>query len=135
MKVVFDTNILISGNFWRGAPYRCLLSVHAGLVDLVVSPPIMEELERVLVTKFCHSADETNEVMALIYKSAILVEISGKLHVVEDDPDDDKFIETAHVAGAEYLVSGDYHLLAIGTYAGIKIITAQPFLELIKKLD
>ena len=52
MRVVFDTNILISAAFWRGALYGSLLAAHAGLADLVLFPPILAELNRVLIEKF-----------------------------------------------------------------------------------
>ena len=129
MKVVLDTNVFVSGLLWRGAPYRCLLAIRAGLADLVVSPPILEELRRVLMTKFHHTAAETEEVLAFVRESATLVEIPGTLQVVHDDPDDDKFVETAELAGAAYIVSGDRHLLALGTYKGISIIGARAFLD------
>jgi hypothetical protein len=58
VKVVLDTNIFVSGLLWRGAPYRCLLAVRAGLADLVISRPILDELRRVLATKFHHTAEE-----------------------------------------------------------------------------
>lgn len=96
MRVVLDTNILVSALLWRGAPYRCLLAVQAGLADLVISPPILEELRTVLVTKFRHTARDADEAIGLIQAAADVVEISGQLRVVPDDPDDDKFVETAH---------------------------------------
>jgi len=43
LKVVFDTNILISGHFWKGPPYRCMLAIDAGLATLVLSDPILTE--------------------------------------------------------------------------------------------
>ncbi len=129
MRVVFDTNILISVAFWRGAPYRSLLAVQAGLADLVLSPPILAELNRVLLEKFQFSEAEAQEVVSLARSCATLVEIPDTLRVVPDDPDDDKFIETAQVAGAPLIVSGDTHLLRLRSYQGIDIITARAFLD------
>jgi putative PIN family toxin of toxin-antitoxin system len=129
VKVVLDTNVVISGLLWRGAPYRCLLAIRAGLADLVVSPPILAELRRVLVTKFHHTAEEAEEVVAFLLESATLIEIPGALRVVHDDPDDDKFVETAAVAGATYIVTGDRHLLALRSYQGISVIGSRAFLD------
>mgnify|MGYP001609976202 FL=1 len=131
MKVVFDTNIFISGLMWRGAPYRCLLASLAGLVELVVSPPILDELRRTLSTKFGFTDEEVEQVMSAVRESASLVEIRGELKVVADDPEDDKFIETAHVAGAAYVVSGDRHLLSVGSYGEIRIVSARVFLDML----
>ncbi len=129
MRVVLDTNILVSALLWRGAPYRCLLAVQAGLADLVVSSPILEELRTVLVTKFRHTAIEADEASGLIRSAAGLVEISDRLRVVRDDPDDDKFVETAQAGGADLIVSGDRHLLELGSAAGVTVITAREFLD------
>jgi predicted nucleic acid-binding protein len=62
--VVLDTNILVSALLWRGAPYRCLLAVQAGLADLILSPPILEELRTVLATKFRHTPAEADDAQA-----------------------------------------------------------------------
>ncbi len=131
MKVVFDTNIFISGLMWRGAPYRCLLASLAGLVELVVSSPILDELRRTLATKFGFTDEEIEQVVGVVRESASLVEIRGELKVVADDPEDDKFIETAHVAGAAYVVSGDRHLLSLGSYGEIRIVSARVFLDML----
>jgi len=131
VKVVLDTNILVSGLLWRGAPYRCLLAVRAGLADLVLSMPILEELRRVLVEKFHLPAQDAEEALHFVRESATLVEIPGELHVITDDSEDDKFLETAQVAGATLIVSGDRHLLALRTYAGISVIRARTFLDML----
>ena len=132
MRVVFDSNILVSGLLWRGAPYRCVVAIRAGLAELVVSPPILAELHRVLVAKFEHTEAEAEEAVSFIQTSATPVEISGTLQVVQDDPDDDKFLETAQVGGAAYVVSGDRHLLALGSYRGISVTRARTFLDLLR---
>lgn len=112
MRVVLDTNILVSALLWRGTPYRCLLAVQAGLADLVISPPILEELRGVLLAKFHFTASDADEAVALIRAAAAdTVEISSQLRVVSGDSDDDKFVETARIGRAELIVSGDRHLL------------------------
>lgn len=131
MKVVFDTNILVSAMLWRGTPYRCLLAIRAGLAELILSPPIMEELRGVLNKKFAMTKEEADANIAVVQESATLIEIPGTLRVVTDDPEDDKFIETALVAGAQWLVSGDKHLLRLGGYRGIKVISARAFLDML----
>ena len=52
LKVVFDTNILISGHFWKGPPYRCMLAIDAGLATLVLSDTILTEFGEKLTGKF-----------------------------------------------------------------------------------
>jgi putative PIN family toxin of toxin-antitoxin system len=131
VKVVFDTNILVSAMLWRGTPYRCLLAIRAGLAELVLSPPIMEEFRGVLSKKFAMTKEEAEENIAVVLESSTLIEIPGTLRVVTDDPEDDKFIETALVTGAQWLVSGDKHLLRLGGYRGIKVISARAFLDML----
>jgi predicted nucleic acid-binding protein len=60
------------------------------------------------------------------------VEIRGDLHVVAADPDDDKFLECALVGGASYIVSSDHHLRDLKEYEGIKIISVQEFLTIVR---
>lgn len=129
MRVVLDTNVLVSALLWRGTPYRCLVAVQAGLAELVVSPPILEELRTVLVTKFRHTAADADEAIKLIQATADMVEISGRLRIVSEDSEDDKFVETAQVGRVECIVSGDRHLLALGPAAGVPVITAREFLD------
>ncbi len=133
MKAVFDTNILVSAIFWRGSPYRCLLAAQAGLVELYVSPPILAELVRVLQDKFQLSPEWVDEVVGAVRGVARVVEISGTVHVVVDDPSDDKFIETAQMANVEYLVSGDHHLLTYGELGEVRVVTARMFLDILSQ--
>jgi len=92
---------------------------------------LFSELRRTLATKFRFTDEEIEQVVAVVRESASLVEIRGELKVVADDPEDDKFIETAHVAGAAYVVSGDRHLLNLGSYGEIRIINARAFLDML----
>lgn len=57
-NAVLDTNIIISGLFWRGAPYRCLLAALAGLFEFIITEDILDELNSVLEIKFHLSRDE-----------------------------------------------------------------------------
>lgn len=133
MKVVFDTNILVSAMLWRGTPYRCLLAIRAGLAELILSPPIMEEFRDVLSRKFALTQEEAEENSAIVQESASFIDIPGTLRVVPDDPADDKFVETAMVGGAQWLVSGDKHLLRLKEYQGITVISARAFLDMLAK--
>lgn len=129
VKVVFDTNVLVSGHFWKGPPYRCLLAVKAGLAVLVLSEPILTELGEKLTVKFGVSKTEVDSIVERLRTGAELVHIEGKSGWVSQDPDDDKFIETALVGGAGLIVSGDRHLLTLGNAEGVEILTARQFLD------
>lgn len=124
---VFDTNVLISALLWHGAAYQAILLAKAKIVRAVYCDSMLAELTEKLRSKF--EFDE-NHIEAVVYQTRQYtekVEIPGTLHVVTQDPDDDKFIECALVAGAKWIVSGDRHLLALGEYQGIRILNAQSF--------
>lgn len=126
-RVVFDTNIWISGLLWRGKPYQCLLLARAGIVRPIYCQVMLAELSGKLRSTFDFSE---NRIQAVVYElrgMAEQVEIPGSLHVVVDDPDDDKFIECALQAGAPVIVSGDHHLLDIGAYKGVCVLSAADF--------
>jgi putative PIN family toxin of toxin-antitoxin system len=127
-RVVFDTNIWISGLLWRGKPYQCLLLARGKAVQHVHCTEMMAELSEKLRETFGFSE---NRIRALLYdvrRVSERVEITGEIQAVADDPDDDKFIECASVAGASAVVSGDHHLLELGSYKGIPILSAAEFL-------
>lgn len=129
VKVIFDTNILVSGHFWKGPPYRCLLAAEAGLAVLVLSDPIVSELREKLADKFALSTAEVDAIVDRLSTHAERVPVQGRSGWVQQDADDDKFIDAALSAGATIIVSGDRHLLALGTVEGIEIVTARQFLD------
>jgi putative PIN family toxin of toxin-antitoxin system len=128
-KVVFDTNIFVSGHFWKGPPYRCLLAVEARLAVLILSDPIVSELREKLTDKFGVPAAAVDAIIGRLGTHAEHVPAGGRSGWVPQDPDDDKFIDAALSGGAAIIVSGDRHLLALGTVEGIEILTARQFLD------
>ena len=127
-RVVFDTNVWISGLLWRGKPYQCLLLARSGLVQPVYCLPMLSELTQKLRDPF--GFDE-NHIQAVVYdyrRISERVEIVGDLCVVSDDPDDDQFVECAVVSGASAIVSGDRHLLNLREYQGIRVFSAAAYL-------
>lgn len=128
-RVVFDTNIWISGLLWRGKPYQCLLLARAGVVQAVYCPQMVVELAEKLRRAFGFSENRLHAALYDLRGVAQQVEIPGDLQVVAADPDDDKFIECALVAGAALIVSGDHHLLDLGEYKGIRILSAAELVD------
>ena len=132
-RVVFDTNVWVSGLLWRGKPYRCLLLARSGLVKPVYCQAMVDELLRKLQDKFGFSEDRLKEVKADLFRIGESVEISGALEVVSNDPDDDKFIECALLARASLVVSGDRHLLDLQEYEGIHVVSPAEFLRVVSE--
>lgn len=125
-RVVFDTNILVSGHFWKGPPYRCLL---ARLAVLVLSDPIVTELREKLTDKFALPVAEVDAIIGRLTTHSERVVVQGRSGWVQQDPDDDKFIDAALSGRAAIIVSGDRHLLALGTVEGIEVLTARQCLD------
>jgi putative PIN family toxin of toxin-antitoxin system len=130
VKVVLDTNVFISGIFFRGAPQAIMTAWGQGLLQLVVSRPILEEYDRVgreLSTRM--SGFDLAPVFQLLDAKALVVESSAPLHVVREDPSDDKFLECALEAGKCPIVSGDRHLLKYDNFRGIAILKPRSFVD------
>lgn len=129
MRAVLDTNVLISGLLWRGNPHRCILAAEGGLYELVLAEPILQELKDKLIVKFDNTPREAEDSVAGLQRVATLASIAGKTGWVLADPDDDKFVEAAIQGNANFIVSGDHHLLSLGTVEGIPVLTPRQFME------
>ena len=133
MRVVIDTNIWISGLLWRGPPWRLLRLAEQGEIELCVSPSMLSELAMVLsyarlqprITQLGLTSEEL--VSYALNLSTVFEEPQGE-PVVAADPDDDVFLHCAAIAGASCVVSGDRHLLDLGQYQEIPIISVDEFL-------
>jgi putative PIN family toxin of toxin-antitoxin system len=128
-RVVFDTNIWISGLLWRGKPYQCLLMARGKIVEAMYCQPMAAELSKKLRNTFGFTENRIHAAIYDLRRTCTSVEITGQLRAVAADPDDDKFVECAVVAGASVIVSGDGHLLKLGQYGDIRVLTTAQFLE------
>jgi len=129
MKVVLDTNIIISAIFWGGIPEKILDCLSEGKFTLITSEQIVAEISDVLMDFDMPVAD------ILIWRrylleNSIIVKPTTKIEVCMDKKDD-KFIEAANTAKADFIVSGDKHLLILKEYQQTRILKAREFLELL----
>ena len=123
MKIVIDTNVVISGTFFGGHPQSILRAVVEGKVLASATAEIVDErmLQR-------GQGRIRKEILFPFMEKLHLIEPHSDIHVSRD-PDDDKFISCANDAKALYIVSGDADLLVLGRYENIEIITAKEFCE------
>ena len=128
-RVVFDTNVIISGLIWRGEPYRCLLMARAGLCQALYCDEGLAELTEKLRSKFGFSVERIRGVAFDVRSHFTRVQIKGTLRVVLRDTDDDKFVECAVTGGASTIVSSDRHLLDLINYHDVRIVTPNQFIE------
>jgi len=130
MKVVVDTNVLVSGVFFGGMPSRILEAWREKRTDVVVSPDILEECRRVgehLETQFTDVS--LAPFLALLVMNAEIIEPPDLPEQVSRDSDDDKFIACALAGGCHVIISGDKDLLSISGYRGVKVVAPREFLE------
>ena len=132
MIVVLDTNILISSIFWRGSPYKVVLNAIKKKYYLYLSGEILDELEEKLSLKFKFPEDKIKDHIGILKEYGKIVEPTIKVDIIKEDPDDNKILECAVSCNADYIVSGDHHLLKLKEFKGIKIVTAKEFLDLTK---
>ena len=132
MRVVADTNIFISALVFGGLPGSFLDLAFLRSFQLVTSPILLHELDEKLRLKFALSADDADRVRAKLESAALVIEPNLALTVITDDPDDDRVLECAVAGRVDYIVSGDRHLLKLGSYQGISIVTAREFMNAIE---
>jgi len=130
MKIVSDTNIIISGIFWDGNESEIIKRCIVGELTNYVSPVTLIELERVLgYPKFGLTPEEIEDQMKNVLSFSSVVDPKIHVSVVERDPSDDIFLDCALAAGADFIISGDDHLLEMQEYEGIMILNASTFLK------
>ncbi len=130
MRVVLDTNVIISGLLFGGVPEKVVREVLAGRSQSVTSPYIIEETGRILKSKFGVKDLEITMLQQLLSSSEVQY-FQPYLSIIDDDPDN-RIIETADVGRADYIVTGDKLLLALGSYKKIQIIDPSTFVEKVR---
>lgn len=129
MKVVFDTNILVSALVFPGGRGEAALRRIVEEQDqLVISKPIVDELLGILARKFARDAEELAHVAVFLSGLGILVKPRRRLRVVKDDPDN-RILECAVAGRARAIITGDRALLALGEYKGVRIISLREYLN------
>jgi len=138
MRIVLDTNVIISATLIRGGHEDQILRLwRRGGFDLVLSPQILEELGRALFYEKLQRARwmsraQVVELLQLLAQASVLV--PGRLKIeVSRDAEDDKFIVAAVEARAPFLVTGDRDLLALESYRHVRIVRPTEFLGVIRR--
>jgi putative PIN family toxin of toxin-antitoxin system len=134
MRVVADTNTVVSGFLWQGAPARLINAAFDGKFVLLATQILIAELEEVLSRpKFSKPFEKTGLSLAIVVgRYRLLVEMTTPAELtisVPKDADDDIVLACALGGKADYIVSGDQHLLEMGRVEGIPVITVNGFLE------
>ncbi len=135
MIIVCDTNVLISAVLFPGGPPDEIIRlVREGFIELAISPEILSEFERILKEKFGAPKGEIKEITESIKGIAAIVKPAGRVELIKQDPTDNKILECAIKAKADYVISGDTkHLQPIKEFEGISILSPAKFLAAMSK--
>ena len=130
MRIVLDTNVLISGIYFSGLPGKILQTWRSRKLQLLVSVEILEEYLTVaerLASRY--GGVEYEGILGLIVQNAELVQTTDLPEPVCEDPDDDKFLACALASNTNIIVSGDSDLLKVSGYCGIQVLTPKEFIS------
>ena len=136
MRVVFDTNVLVSALITTGKPRLLFHKAVDEQIQLILSKNILTEFTEVAddprIRKY---ADQDNIVafLRIIDKVATITKVKSRFKIIKEDPDDDVVLRTAFDGKAEVIVSGDKHLLSLGVFRGIRIINVDEMLTLLEE--
>lgn len=138
LRVVIDTNVFVSGIVFKlGKPKKIVDLWLRQKIILIASQPLIEELTEVLHREQFQKQTTDEEITQLIQQiQKIAVFVEGNLPalgIIKDDPDDDVVLATSLEGNADYIVSGDHHLLDLGDFRGIKIVNPAEFLNILDK--
>lgn len=129
MKIVVDTNVLISGVFFGGFPRQILSSIVEKKLSAFATTEIIDEYEEIVQEMISRKQGHLNrDILSPLIRALEIVESVSNIQISRD-PDDDKFINCAKDANALYIVSGDKDLLVLQQYENIQIVTAKEFYE------
>lgn len=134
MKVVCDTNVLISAYlFPGGSPDELINLARAKEITLCISPDIVTEFKKVLLVKFKHTENEANERIERLTRISELVYPKERIEQIKRKDSDNRILECALEAQADYLITGDKKdILPLGKIGRSRIVTTSQFLEIFK---
>ena len=136
MKTVFDTNVLVSALITTGRARELFLKAVEGQIQLVLSKGILNEFTEVArdprISKYV-DIEDVAAFLEILRCKAKTVRIKSKLHIVKEDPADDVILRTAIDGKADCIISGDRHVLSLGSFMGIQIVTINEMLALLEK--
>ena len=129
-KITPDTNVMISALGWNGNERKVIELGLSGKIQLCLSLEILDELQRVMAyPKFKFTEEQKKEFLSEILEMATIHEIVNHEQVITADDSDNIFLDVALAADAQFIVSGDRHLLNLEEFKGIRILSARDFLK------
>lgn len=134
-RVVIDTNVLVSIFLNMGKSRNLVIKLLKKHTVILSSQMLAELVDVLLRGKFNVASGQVERFISVLVRQAIVVPLNSTLKIVLEDPDDDVVLNTAISGEAEYIVSGDKHLLKIACYKNIKIVSVNEFSQLTAKKE
>jgi putative PIN family toxin of toxin-antitoxin system len=137
MRVVFDTNIWLSGIFWNGEANKLIELAMSKKIKIIITENILSEIIEVLnkeekFQKFIEDKKQKIEdLIRTILSFSVLIKTKSKLELIKDHPKDNIILEAALDGKADYIVSYDKHVLNMIEFREIKISEPKDFLRLL----
>ena len=133
MKIILDANIYVSAFFWGGNPRIVLERAISGTDELYITKEILSEIEGVLGRpKFHAGSTEIDYYVKSIEEISNMVMIEKSIKNGSRDKTDNKYLECGIACIADFIISGDIHLLEMKKYKKIKIVTAKEYLDIVQ---
>lgn len=129
-RVVFDTNTFISAFAYGGTPEEAYRLALQRKIILILSPAIMQEIARIFKDKIDWEGDKIKEALKQIARVSEIVRPKKRLKVINDEPDN-RILEASIEGKADFIVTGDKHLLSLKKFEGISIIKAADLVSLV----
>ncbi len=132
-SLVMDTNQLVSGSLWPFGPAGFILEKwREKKIEIIVSPAILDELERILVVEFNKGPEAADYLKRIFAYQGKFIDPAERIDFIKDDPSDNIFLEAAVEGKADFMVSRDNHLLRLREFRGIVIISPEDMAKWIR---
>jgi len=128
-RVVLDTNIYISAILFGGKPETIWKKVKRGEVQIFISKAILQEISSVLRRKFDWETSKIKKVLEEVEDFTFLVIPKESVSIIAKHKADNRILECALEAKADFLISGDRHLLSLESFLNVKIVDPSSFLK------
>lgn len=130
-KVVLDTNILISALGWSGKPRLIFNKVLSKKLKLIISDKQLIEIIKVLnYPKFSFTETQKRKFINILLNTSTLIKLDNVINIIKEDPDDNIIITSAYIGKADFIITGDEHLLKLKKFKKIRILNADKFLNI-----
>jgi hypothetical protein len=138
LRVVLDTNVWVSAMIWGGLPAEVIAAAENKRIHIIMSEEIIKEINQTLAYPKLKRIYENvgvarQELVEAALRVSKLVEVKTKVNIVHEDQADNKFLECAFDSKADFLVTGDDHLLKIGYYEKTRVVSIKQFLQILKE--